>query len=387
MDAIIKSHLTICSHPQAQLEHVLQNSTHPYHNMITTGLKAMRTYIPQQYHPKFTNPCWFASMPGLPPALHKNFTEYRGCMPNAMSTYTEQKAYEIVRLSVTTPANGAKKIMDSLNLTHMADIIPPQCRLLADQVTSPSTNPHQSSHSFMSVNASKLFRECTQRYKLYCMPQVLLAGFPKCATSSMYFMMIKHPELAAARMKEQHLWRDSFIDTDIRLPHKQIQMLYYIYHFERASNEILKNRDHLTIDGSTTTIVPGLYIPYHQVEDMCITPRMVTKLIPNAKMIIMMRNPVDRLYSDYWYLCAKFSWKNGRVVSIPTSQAKNATRVFHQMSSEMINSFHHCLETESVFECVRQAGEWNSCCCCLEHVCHSLHIVAWCLGCVYCFYT
>ena len=357
MDTIIKSHLSICSHPQAQLEYVLHNSSHPYHGMITTGLKAMRTYVPQQYHPKFNNPCWFASMPGLPAALHKNFTDYRGCMPNAMNTYTEQKAYEIIRLSVTTPANGAKRIMESLNLTHMDDIVPPQCRLLANRATSPSTRPHQSSHSFTSFNASKLFRECTQRYKLYCMPQVLLAGFPKCATSSMYFMMIKHPQLAAARMKEQHIWRDSFIDTEIKLPYKQIQMLYYIYHFERASHEILRNPDHLTIDGSTTTIVPGLYIPYHQVEDMCITPRMVTKLIPNAKMIIMMRNPADRLYSDYWYLCAKFSWKNGRVVNIPTSYVKNATRVFHRMSSEMIGSFNRCLKTESVFECVRQAGE------------------------------
>ena len=355
IDTAIKSHLAICSRPQAQLEHVVSNTSHPYHKMIATGLKAIRTYVPRQYHPKFTNPCWFSSMPGLPGPLHRNFTEYRGCMPNAMETYTEQRAYEIVRLSVTTPANGAKRIMDLLNLTHTADIIPPQCRSLADQVSAPSSSLH-SSHAFLSVNASRLFKECTYKYKLFCLPKVLLAGFPKCATSSMYYMMIKHPQLAKARMKEEHIWRDSFLNTDIRLPHKQIQMLYYLFHFERASREILMNPDHLTIDGSTTTIVPGLYIPYHQEEDMCIMPRVITSLIPNAKIIIMMRNPADRLYSDYWYLCAKFSWKNGRTVNIPADYIKNATRVFHQMSTRMINNFNRCSRQESVFECVRQAG-------------------------------
>ena len=356
MDAVIASHLDICSRPQAQLEHVLTNTTHPYHSMVVTGLKALRTYVPQRYHPKFDNPCWFSSMPGLPATLHKNFTEYRGCMPNAMNTYTAQRAYEIVRLSVTTPANGARRLMESLNLTHSAEIVPPQCRSLANQVD----NLHHNAPA-VSPNATKLFKECTYKYNLFCLPRVLIAGFPKCATSSLYYMMIKHPQIARPRMKEQHIFRDSFLSTDIKLPHKQIQMLYYLYHFEKASHEILMNPDHLTIDGSTTTIVPGLYVPYYQVEDMCITPRMVTKMIPNAKYIIMMRNPSDRLYSDYWYLCGKFSWKNGKTVNIPTEYLKNATRDFHQMTSKMISSFNRCIQTESVFECVRLAGMCSCC--------------------------
>ena len=277
-------------------------------------------------------------------------------MPNAMNTYTEQRAYEIVRLSVTTPANGAKRIMSSLNLTHTAEIIPPQCRSIAEQMDTLSDHHGTTNNPIMSTNASKLFKECTQKYKLYCLPKVLLAGFPKCATSSLYYMMIKHPQLARPRMKEQHIFRDSFLDTDIKLPYKQIQMLYYIYHFERASHEILRSPDHITIDGSTTTIVPGLYVPYNQVEDMCIMPRMATNMIPGMKMIIMMRNPSDRLYSDYWYLCGKFSWKDGRDVNIPVDYLKNATRDFHQMTSEMINSFNRCIKNESVFECVRKAG-------------------------------
>ena len=353
---MIASHLSICSRPQAQLKYVLSNTSHPYHDMVSTGLKALHTYIPQQYHPKFENPCWFSSMPGLPSALYKNFTDYRGCMPNAMNTYTEQRAYEIVRLSVTTPANGAKGIMNLLNLTHTDEIIPPQCRSIAEQVDTLSDHHGTTNNPIMSTNASKLFKECTQKYKLYCLPKVLLAGFPKCATSSLYYMMIKHPQLARPRMKEQHIFRDSFLDTDIKLPYKQIQMLYYIYHFERASREILRSPDHITIDGSTTTIVPGLYVPYNQVEDMCIMPRMATNMIPGMKMIIMMRNPSERLYSDYWYLCGKFSWKDGRNVNIPADYLKNATRDFHQMTSEMVNSFNRCIKKESVFECVRKAG-------------------------------
>ena len=350
---MIDSHLSICSHPQAQLEHVISNTSHPYHTMVTTGLEAFHTYIPERYHPKINNPCWFSSMPGLPPTLHKNFTEYRGCMPNAMNTYTEHRAYEIVKLSLTTPANEG--ITDSLNLTHTAEIIPPRCHSLAEQMSTLS-DIHSPSNTILRINASKLFKECIQKYRLFCLPRVLLAGFPKCATSSMYDMMINHPQLAQPRMKEQHIFRDSFLSTDIQLPYKQIQMLYYIYHFQKASQEMLMYPDHMTIDGSTTTITPGMYIPYSQVEDMCIMPRMVTTMIPKAKMIIMMRNPSDRLYSDYWYLCAKFSWKNGKNINIPADYLRNATSVFHQMSTEMIGSFNDCIKTESVFECVRKAG-------------------------------
>lgn len=352
MDKVISAHLDICSHPQAQLENIFSNASHPYHSMVVTGLKALRTYVPQRFHPKFANPCWFSNIPGLPFALHKNFTEYRGCMPNAMNTYSEQQAYEIIRISVTTPSNGARRIMESLNLTHSAEIIPPQCRPLANQV---ANLPHHS--AAMSSKATKLFKECTYKYNLYCLPRVLIAGFPKCATSSLYYMMIKHPQIAQPRMKEQHIFRDSFLSRDIKLPHKQLQMLYYLYHFEKASREILMNPDHLTIDGSTTTIVPGLYVPYYQDEDMCITSRMVTKMIPNAKFIIMMRNPADRLYSDYWYLCGKFSWKNGRTFNIPAEYLKNATKDFHRMTTQMINGFNRCIQKQSVFECVRIAGE------------------------------
>ena len=43
---------------------------------------------------------------------------------------------------------------------------------------------------------------------LYCLPAFYLIGFPKCATTALYKMMIKHPLIADThcRIKENHFW-------------------------------------------------------------------------------------------------------------------------------------------------------------------------------------
>ena len=321
---------------------------------MLSGVQAARTFVPKFYDPNFDNPCWFATKPALPPSLHEEFTVYRGCIPDVMEKYTPNQALKITHTAISTPARSCNvnTMMKSSNLSER--VIPPICMRLAKDhgyISSSSDSPFIGNVS----NLSRRFGNCVCKNELYCLPRVMLAGFPKCATTSLYYMMVKHPQLARSRMKESHFWRDQFIAT--RLPYKQLQVLYYIFHFERSSSEIITNRTHLSIDGSTTTLFPGLYTEIHIDEDICILPKMLTNLIPSVKFVIMMRNPVDRVYSDFWYLCAKFYWKDGRKVTVPEDYIRNGTVLFHQASLNMIDEFNKCVEGKSVFECVRRAGK------------------------------
>lgn len=355
MNNMISKDLHICSTSHSSLPHIRANSSHPYHRLVSDGAKAMRTFIPKAHHPAFSNPCWFASMPALPNKLHSEFTEYRGCMPDVTQKYTLHEALRITQTAVSTVAKSCnvKDLVE--NPSTLVRVVPPHCM---DIAKAQGYMSHQSSSPFVKSSVSTVsrpFANCICKNELYCVPRVMLAGFPKCATTSLYYMIMKHPELARSRMKEAHFWRDFFFTSTI--PFKQLQVLYYVYHFERASHEMIENQSHIAVDGSTTTLFPGLNIEIHQNEDICILPLMLTSMIPTVKFIIMMRNPIDRVYSDYWYLCSKFYWKDGRKVTVPEDYLRNGTDMFHQASLNMIREFNKCVGGKSVFECVRRAGE------------------------------
>lgn len=323
LDVAIVRHLHICTTVHSSIPHIFSNTTHPYHTLVTTGVKAMRTFVPESFHRSFANPCWFETAPNLPESIHTQFTKYRGCIPKVEEIYTYAEAKGIVKMAQTTQPKCSK----NYNLTNR--VIPPKC-------------------------TSTISLKCLCKHQLYCLPRVMLAGFPKCATTSLYYMLVKHPEIAPSRIKETHFWRDTFISTT--KIYKQVQTLYYIYHFECSSLEMIQHPNHLTIDGSTTTMFPGLHIEIFQDKDMCVIPRMLTELIPSVKFIIMMRNPANRVYSDFWYICSKFYWKKGRKVTVPDDYLANGTRLFHQASLKMITEFQECAQKRSVFECVRRAG-------------------------------
>lgn len=358
LDRIINEHLTICQRHNTTLRYIRSNTSHPYHNLVDTTLKAVYTFIPAQYDRSFRNPCWFARMPALPEPLHKNFTDYRGCMPNVEETYDTKAAISIVKTALKTPASG-EGLRKLLKTESPPPVSPPQCQNFATDAYSPSTAENLSVYHSTTSNGSLLYNNCVKKYDLFCMPQVLLAGFPKCATTTMYYTMVKHPQVARSRMKEEHLWRDLFNAN--QLHYKQVQTLYYIFHFERASRDIFLNPDSLTIDGSTTSAFPGLYLPMDREEDMCVLPRLMVNFIPNVRVILMMRNPIDRLYSDFWYMCSKFSWKDKRRITVPKEYIENGTKIFHEKTEKMIKDFNECVKQKNVFECVRIAGMYVLC--------------------------
>lgn len=112
------------------------------------------------------------------------------------------------------------------------------------------------------------------------LPDFLILGVQKAGTTTLYNNLVRHHHVHQADIKEVH-----YFDTNWERGEN-----WYRAHFalKNEKNKALKNGvPWLTGEGS----------PYYIFHPLA--PGRVKKVCPNARMIIILRNPVDRAYSHY----------------------------------------------------------------------------------------
>jgi len=108
------------------------------------------------------------------------------------------------------------------------------------------------------------------------LPNFLVVGAMKCGTSSMARHLGSHPSVFMAAEKEVNFFDVNF-DRGVD---------WYRRHFDGVQDEIAV--------GEST---PYLYHPD--------TARRMASVLPDARLILLLRNPVDRAYSHYWHMRAR----------------------------------------------------------------------------------
>lgn len=125
----------------------------------------------------------------------------------------------------------------------------------------------------------KAFRATTNPLRMT--PDFIIIGAQKGGTTSLYRYLIQHPCVAPIYIKEPHFF-DIFF-------HKGIG--WYRAHFptsvEKYYVELTRKHDFITGEASP-------YYLYHP-----LAAKRVAKTLPHAKLIVVLRNPVDRAYSHY----------------------------------------------------------------------------------------
>lgn len=106
------------------------------------------------------------------------------------------------------------------------------------------------------------------------MPAVLVIGQAKAGTSSLFQHLSAHPQFEPSLLKEPHYWS---------LNH-QCGMEWYASLFPRLPAD----SGRITGEGSTT------YFPDAQ------TPARIARSLPSVKLVLLLREPVARAYSEYW---------------------------------------------------------------------------------------
>ena len=190
-----------------------------------------------------------------------------------------------------------------------------------------------------------------QAVSTLCLPYFFLAGFPKCGTTTLHHTVFEqHPDIVKPTYKEPHWWtrrKTKLSDVD--------DVYCYLKMFYNATQHIItKKSDYVTYDGSQSTLWDSYFIVNHQ--DYCATPAIMSTVLPDTKFIVVMRNPIERLYSHYFQGCTRKNSKGfGHDTSTwPKEVQENPATHFHNILVSDLEYFNGCLRERSLFECVSE---------------------------------
>lgn len=111
------------------------------------------------------------------------------------------------------------------------------------------------------------------------LPDFLIIGAQKAGTSSLFQYLAQHPQVFASLEKEVH-----YFDTHFRKP-----LRWYQSNFPTVSEFDSKCREKRMLCGEASP-----YYLYHP-----LVPKRVKEQLPNAKLLVILRDPVERTYSHY----------------------------------------------------------------------------------------
>ncbi|XP_074531135.1 carbohydrate sulfotransferase 15-like [Halichoeres trimaculatus] len=199
-------------------------------------------------------------------------------------------------------------------------------------------------------------------FRLRCLPYFYIIGQPKCGTTDLFHRLLLHPEVKFNSMKEPHWWtrkrfgyirfKDGFQES--------FPVEDYLDLFDLAAQKIQEvingnsSGDHralqfITGEASASTMWDNqawsyLYRVREEEEPPFLAQDFIHTVQPDAKIIIMLRDPGERLYSDYLYF----------------KIANKSAEDFHQKVMDSIQLFHSCLSERSLRSCVYNTSLSNA---------------------------
>ena len=105
-------------------------------------------------------------------------------------------------------------------------------------------------------------------------PNLFIVGAQKCGTTAMHIYLGQHPDIFMSEIKEPH-----FFSTDLKEPNSITDEKEYLFLFKKANGK---------------KIIGESSVWYLYSEN---APENIKRVSPNAKIIIMLRNPVELVYS------------------------------------------------------------------------------------------
>jgi hypothetical protein len=143
-----------------------------------------------------------------------------------------------------------------------------------------TTAPRRGDTSHKALNRPLTrFRVATGSLRM--LPDYIIIGAQKCGTSSLYRYLNEHPAVAAAAGKEIHFF-DWYYPRGAR---------WYRAHFPTvAYRELFRAR-------TGQRLITGEASPYYVFHPHA--PKRIKALVPGAKLIVLLRDPVERAVSAY----------------------------------------------------------------------------------------
>lgn len=164
------------------------------------------------------------------------------------------------------------------------------------------------------------FRKLTGAIRL--MPDFLIIGAQRCGTTSLYNYLIKHPYIAPALKKEVHFFDHNYGQG----------FTWYRAHFPYLLTKIVyRMKGRCFVTGEAT--------PYYIFHPHA--PRRIANAIPKAKLILLLRNPIDRAYSQYHHAVRRGFESLSFEDAIDKEQQRLFGEIEKMAENENLRSFNH----------------------------------------------
>ena len=173
----------------------------------------------------------------------------------------------------------------------------------------------------------------------FCLPKMFLIGFMKCGTTLMHENFVARQDYVAPPFKEPHFWRELVKHTDIE--YKEIEVLMYLFHFLNPAKSIKfsKQEKLFTSDATVSTVWASPELLHE--DDACVLPATMHNIFPNSKFIVLLRNPVERIWSEFWY------------------HKTRTAEMFHRYTETAIQGFLKCTALHSLSFCTWKNSNQN----------------------------
>ncbi|XP_066276669.1 carbohydrate sulfotransferase 15-like isoform X1 [Branchiostoma lanceolatum] len=201
-----------------------------------------------------------------------------------------------------------------------------------------------------------LIHNDTGHFRLRCLPYFYIIGMPKCGTSDLYLRLTKHPDVVGGLKKEPHWWTRRCFSRQMAgdIPNVTVPVREYLDLFDGAASTIksrikksltssgqeVVNHDVITGEASVSTLYDnrrwGREVWDESSNEPAVLVANLLKAVqPHARFILTIRDPAERLYSEYLY------FGNG----------KKSAATFHKNVITAIDGFNNCLKNNSVRSC------------------------------------
>ncbi|XP_041369103.1 carbohydrate sulfotransferase 15-like isoform X2 [Gigantopelta aegis] len=190
--------------------------------------------------------------------------------------------------------------------------------------------------------------------RLRCLPYFFIAGQPKCGSTDLYQKLTSHPDVVTPPIKEPHWWGKNRYGWRLNYT-TAIPLTDYIDLFDRAAlmiehvvNPLVPVEDgaepfHQVITGDASVSTLWDSDDWWRLDENCgrkeplyTNADYIHHFLPNAKIIVILRDPTERLYSDYLYF----------------QKSRKSAEDFHLEVTKAINGFEACLGKYTQRSCI-----------------------------------
>eukprot|EP00887_Chlorella_sp_A99_P007481 scaffold2.g7481.t1 len=165
---------------------------------------------------------------------------------------------------------------------------------------------------------------------LRCLPYASIIGVSKAGTTDLYRKLSTLPGFMESRNKGPHFWDE---------PHS---FDWYLSLYDDVAAAVQKDPGLVTLDASSNTFTYSSVGVRGKPSPKVLLPQVLRAVQPEMRLVVMLRDPVERMHSAFWYYGCLYNIYKGYGMS---------AEGFHRFAQDQVKLLWRCLESSNLRQC------------------------------------